>query len=167
MKIQILSLCVVLFTAFSCSKNDIGPKNFLKIDDVEHRLTNGFFEDYGYDPKSKEYDMEFVLSTVSMAEADRCNGNCDAAVIYFDLSGDTKILPKNVFEIDGLGLKYATVYIETVKKNRGSDDFRVVSGTVEIEGSSTSNLSIKINGLGARGEVVSVIYRGGCEEIEL
>lgn len=169
MKLTILFIATVLASfIISCSKqNDVDPKNFIKIDEVVYEINTGFFEDFGYDTKYKEYNMEFALSSLSLRELARCNGDCDVAVVSFDVYGDTKILSNNIYEIDGLDLKYATVIVESIKKGRGSHDFRVVSGTVEIVGNSTSSLLIKINGLGVKGEVISAIYKGDFEKAEL
>ncbi|TDB69167.1 hypothetical protein [Arundinibacter roseus] len=169
MKSLKLFLFIILgITIISCSKlNDITPKNFIKIDKDTYRVKTGLFEDFGYDSKYKEYNMEFALSSLNLSEINSCNGDCDAAVISLDVYGDSKILSNAIYEIDGLNQKYATVIVESVKRGRGSHDFRVTSGTVEIIGNSIPDLTIKINGLGMKGEMISAVYKGNFIKAEL
>jgi hypothetical protein len=153
---------------FQFSKTFNNSNGLLKLDKNQLELNSGFYYDYGFD--SNEYNKEFYLFDLSEEAFLKClieeGENCQLQGIFMDVYSNRKLPNDAVFKIENdSGLNYA--YVSVLYKI-GNDfvEEALESGTLEIKGSNTDVLNIKIEGVSESGKMVTSQYSGKFKDLE-
>jgi hypothetical protein len=134
--------------------------------DKEYSITTSFFLDYG--SYGNNYNIEFYWLDASLDDVKACNdgsGDCNITGILLDLYNDKPILSGDIYYLDenydGPNWAYAEVIIGDT-----SNSPEIVSGTVKVEGTSTDDLIIQLDGLLENGESIYGEFQGFYYNVE-
>jgi hypothetical protein len=153
---------------FQFSKTFSNANGLLKFDKSQLELNSGFYLDYG--GSNNEYNKEFYMFDLSEEDFLKClleeGENCNVQGIFMDVYSNRKLPNDGIFKIgDDTGLNYAYVGLQYKMGNDYlTEDIK--SGTLEIKGSNTEILKIKIEGVSESGKIVSSQYSGEFKDIE-
>lgn len=148
---------------FSSSKSfGLGTSGFFKLGNNQIDLRSSFYDDYGFD--DGEYNMEFYLFDLSLEEIKKCielDQECDINGLYIDLYSSKKIPHDGVFKIGASSSSDSYVGISV-----GNKEYELVSGTLEVSGTSLDKLKLKVNGVTDDGKAFNAEFTGKFLNLE-
>lgn len=159
---KLLSFLTLFFVILSCKNDDVDPSSFVKIGEFQFDVQSTYFQDY--DQNGSGFNTEFYLFGLNELSLKQCissNDACEMNGLYLDIYSDKKIPQDGTYILDKAFVGVNRAKAELIyTKTRGELYAEIVSGTVEVKGTGTNNLSIKVEGRTSDGQTISAEYSG-------
>jgi len=159
---KVCLLLTAILLLHSCKKDESGPENFLKYNDLTYEITKGYLENYGEYGGVYNYDVILTSTGITLTEDGPSGvGNIAYFEMYSSSSTDlaagtytfsASAINANTFDEGLVGLDFDLA-------NEVGTSLELVGGTIEVS-KTGSTYEINITGVLATGKTVTGRYKG-------